>query len=263
MNRLNQTLLAVFLLILTISSCKKEEKYDDDQYGHCFVKRLAVTPGSIASGPAVSTTSFEYGQDDMVTAVNLSLTGGPSCRMTVTYNNNIAFADFYINGQRIGWSESPLDSFGNMISTSNTDSSGNSMGDETYVYNAEHQITDIAGYDFPTQTNLSLHIEYSNGNPTMFHTMAGDIRCEYNTGQKSSLILGRGNVALQAQKQCENIALAFSNDLLKTYDVNGVQAGQAMHVTYDFDRDGKVRKMYWSTTSSNNFGTTDVQYDCY
>ena len=256
-------LLTVCFLLLSIASCEKE-KYDDDQYGdHCYVRKLAITPGSIASAPAFSTTTFEYGPDDMISAVEMNITGAPLCRMVVTYNNHTAFADFYINGERIGWSESPLDTFGNMISTINTDSSGNSMGDETYVYNSDHQITDITGYDFPTQTNLSLHIDYSNGNPVKFHTSGGDIRCDYNIGQKSSLKLGKGNVVLQAQKQCENIALAFTTDLLKTYDIDGVQAGQAMHATYDFDSDGKVRKLYWSTTSSNNFGTTDVQYDCY
>ena len=244
------------LLVLVFSSCQKE-KYSDSEYGsYCYVSKFSISPQS-------AVTTFDYGQDGMISSVNMNSPGNFSAQMTVTYNNNTAFSDFRMNGTLIGWSEAPLDSSGNMLSTINTDSSGQSLGDETYVYNADHQLIEIAGYDFFNHKYDTLHIQYTQGNPTTFSSSSYHVRCNYNTNQKSSFRLGKGNVALQAQKAIQNIAMLFSTDLLKTFDLDGSQNGQPMNLSYDFDSDGKVRKIFWSTTSSNSFGTTTVDYDCY
>ena len=251
-----QWVLSVILLAFAFSSCRKD-KYNDGEYGaYCYLKKLSVSSAS-------SVTTFDYDQDGMISSVMMTSTGNYTALMRVTYNNNIAFSDFYMNGFRLGASEAVLDSSGNMLSTTDTDSAGQSLGDETYVYDANHQLIEIAGYDFFKQKYDTLHIQYTQGNPTQFTTSTYNVKCNYYTGQKSSFKLGKGNVALQAQKAIENIASMFSSELLKTFDIEGALHGQPMNLSYDFDSQGKVRKIFWSTTSSNNFGTTTVDYDCY
>jgi hypothetical protein len=82
--------------------------------------------------------------------------------------------------------------------------------------------------------------------------------CNYYTSQTSSLKFGYGNVDLLFDRVDADIALFYSNDLLKKYDINGIV--QTMSLSYDFDRDGKARKIFENTDYSK--GTTGVDYEC-
>jgi len=243
---------AIFLLT---GSCDDDGEYDDGQYGtSCFVSSM-----SIKDGP---TTTFEYDQYGMITSVSTSGGGMYNSQVNFTYNNNLAFADFYMDGQLIGQSEATLDTNSNVVSVLYTDASGAEAAELHYEYNAGQKLVSVSYYDFTLAKIDSMDIEWTNGNATRFITNLTDHRCNYRTGEKSSLRIGRGNVFLQAQFADANIGMFLSEDQMETYD-SGSQTGEAMNLTYDIDSDDKIRKIYWSTTSTNVFGTTDVEYECY
>lgn len=253
----NLTLICIGIsLLVSISSCDKP-KYDDDQYGnYCYVVKMAIKNGPV--------TSFAYDQDDQVYQVTTVGGGFPEFKMEVTYNNNMAFAEFYANNQYLGHTEAVLDSNYNVLSTANFDSTGADMGQETYIYNAYQELMQISGYEFFNNTSGTCNIEWNDGNPVRFTTSNGDVLlCQYNIGQKSSIRLGKGNVALLAQRAAPNIAMCFSRDLLRNFETSGSWGSQLTRLTYDLDDAGKAREIYWDGPAGSNTGTTEVQYECY
>lgn len=248
----------VLSALLLFTGCKKEDDYDDNQYGNtCLVEKFRIVTNNM-------TTTFEYYPDDFISSVTMQAPSMPTMRMQVTYNNQTAFADFYMGDKKVGSTEAPLDSLGYILSTTNVDSNGTDLGTEQYTYDADHNLTHVGGFYFFDQSNQSVDIEWENGNPVRFHTNQGVVRCAYRSEPASSIYLGRGNVTLLAQRACANIATCYSRYLIKTYDLDGVELnGQSMHAEYDFDSDNKVRKIFWSSTSSGNKGETQVSYFCY
>lgn len=252
MKKLIPVLLSI--IVFLTQSCEKDE-YDDDQYGTtCFIGSL-----SINNGP---TTTFEYDQYDMISSISTTGEGMPNSKVDFTYNNNISFADFYMDNQPLGHSEATLDSFNNVISIQYTWASGEEAGEVNYSYNADHKPVSVSAYDFSLAKVETMNIEWKDGNATRFVSGFNDHQCEYNKGQKSTLKIGKGNVFLQAQFVDANIGLFLSEDQMVTYNSKS-QFGDTMNLTYDVDSDGKIRKIFWSTTSTNDFGTTEVEYDCH
>jgi len=243
------------LLTLFLTGCD-EEKYDDDQYGdHCLVQQVSVSSGGL-------TTTLEYDQYDRV--ISMTPSGqGQNGRMEVTYNNDMAFFDFFVDNSPTYTAEATLNTNGNMVQVEVYDVTGMNAGDLQLTYNSEHQITSISGQDPHTGTNGTSVITWAGGNPVRFTTPDGLVECDFYTGERSSLNLGVGNVALLFQPFIANLAMMYSTDFIKTFDKNSVMGGGAVHFTYDKDSDDKVREMYWSTTSSGVFGTTVFNYECH
>ena len=231
--------------------------FDDDQYGDvCNVVKVEILN--------TETTTLEYDQYDMLTEISTFGSNIPTTRMVVVYNNNTAFADFYLNGQFYGSAEAPIDENGNLLSCIWTDSTGVDVAEETFFYDAEGHLIQVNGTNYFTGSSESLFIEWTNGNPTKFlRTMGPTIACEYFTGQFSSLRMGQENVVFLFQEVDANVAMMFSQDLLKVYDREGIIIGEPMYLEYEIDSDGKARILYWSTESNGNFGTTNIDYDCH
>ncbi len=242
------------IIFFLAQSCEKDE-YDDDQYGTtCFIGRA-----SINNGP---TTTFEYDQYDMISSISTFGGGIPNSKVDFTYNNNLAFADFYMDNQLLGHSIATLDNFSNVVSIQYTYASGEDAGELNYSYNSDHRPVSVSVFDFSLAKVETMNIEWKDGNATRFVSGFMDRHCEYKKGVKSTLRIGKGNVFLQAQFADANIAMFLSEDQMITYNAKS-HSGEALNVTYDVDSDGKIRKIFWSTTSTNEFGTTEIEYDCH
>lgn len=244
------------LLILSLTSGCEKDPYDDDQYGNtCLVTKFRT--------PDQGSVTFDYDQHDFLSSFTQKSSTMPPILMTVTYNNNIAFADYYADGQRLGSTEATLDSLGYIMQVQSEDSTGNNLGTWTLSYDTEHHLTHLHFYDFANQKEVDIQIDWQDGNAVRFHTPNGTIDCQYDNGVRSSLHLGSGNVALLSQLSIPNIAFCFSKDLLKTYDTQGVEIGEPIYVEYDFDSHDKVRKLFFSSSSGAIKGQTEVSYFCY
>ena len=243
-----------FVILTTLFSCE-EDPYNDEQYGnHCYISKMETTDGQ--------TTTFSYDQDDMINSIKTTGGNMPNTEVKFTYNNDMAFADFFLDGTLIGQSEATIDPNGDVITILFKDSTGSQMGEYTYNYDSNHRVILIEGYDFVNSEPRAMNIEWTNGNATRFSTDNFIHKCAYKTGKKTSLRIGKGNVFIQAQMADANIGFFLSQDVMESYDASS-DLGFILYMSYDFDSDGKVRKMYWSTESTNNFWTTNIDYECY
>lgn len=253
MKKLIPVLLSIIFLVTL--SCEKGE-YDDNQYGNtCFIRSL-----SIDKGP---TTTFEYDQDDMISSMHSTGEGMPSSKIEFTYNNDQAFADFYIDNQLVGHSTATLDEYSNIVSVQYTHASGEEAAELNYIYDADHRPVSVSAYDFTLDKIETMAIEWHDGNATLFTSATQRHRCTYFKDNKSSLKVGKGNVFLQAAPEDANIGMFLSVDQMETYNADAEGGMEALHIIYEADSDGKIRKIFWSTTASNQFGTTEVEYDCH
>ncbi|MBW6492294.1 MAG: hypothetical protein K0B15_14005 [Lentimicrobium sp.] len=246
---------AMICLTLLLTGGCEEDEYNDGQYGPtCFIGSL-----SIDKGP---TTTFEYDQYDMITSVRTTMNGISNSEVNFIYKTNMAFADFYVDGQLVGQSEATLDSFGNIVSVQYSDNSGRDLGDLQYNYNCDHQPVSVSFYNFALNRVETLTIEWYEGNAIRFTSGNTNHRCTFIKNKKSTLKVGKGNVFLQAQFFDANIGMFLSKDQMETYNADSHE-GEALQLRYDTDSDWKIRKIYWSATSAKNFGTTTVEYNCH
>ncbi len=247
-------LLFAVLAILLFTGCD-EDKYDDDQYGdHCLVLQT--------SGPEGSGTFAEYDQYDRI--ISFSTTNqGQNVRMEVTYNNGMAYADYYISNELRGTAEATLNANGDLVDAVGFDLQGVEMGTLQFEYNEDHTLSSMTGQNLIEGLEATASIAWVNGNAVSFTGPNGTVVCDYYTGERSSLNYGHGNVLLLLQPEFGNVATVYSRDLLKTFDKNSVILPQAIHFSYEKDSDDKVREAYYSTTSSGDFGTTRFTYECH
>lgn len=252
MKRLSLILIPT-LLLLSIGC--DDDKYNDDQYGdHCLVSKVEVDNAS--------TTTISYDQYDRVLTMSFSMPQQPSGLMEVTYNNGMAFIDYYNGQQLTQTAEVDLNAAGDMTHVVFSDTDGSETGDLTFVYNNEGNLINISGQEPVMGVNGSVTIQWTGGNPVRFIGTESTIDCEYFGGQRSSFYLGMGNVALLYQPLAANIAMMYSTDLLKTFDSHSAM-GQTLEIVYDKDSDDKVREIYYSTTSGDAFGTSFITYECH
>jgi hypothetical protein len=242
--------------LLFFSACE-EQPYDDDQYGtNCLVVKIEIQN--------MMERTIVYDQYNRIIEITTDGNSMVSERMTLTYNNNIAFADFYRGGQLLCSVEAPLNAAGNVTEATAIDTAGNEIAYETFTYNADNNIITIAGRNAILDVEDTLTVVWSGSNATGFQRAIGaDISCNYYTGKEHSFNMGVGNAWLLYLQMDADIAQNYSKDLLKTYDESGVVTGQPINFTYDFDSDGKVRKIMYSSAGNGNMqGTTEVSYEC-
>ncbi|NTW33030.1 MAG: hypothetical protein HGB12_10450 [Bacteroidetes bacterium] len=246
MRMFSLTMLSVCFLI---SGCDKKEN-DDDQYGtNCKIIKNTINNSYEAS--------VDYDLNNRIIEMNYTGSGNPAAKMTVVYNNNLAILDYYIGGALTMTTEATLNSAGNIIETNTTDSAGNDVINEFFTYNSDNKIIELRGTDFSSNITDTLTIEWNAGNATKILRTQGTILCDYYTGQTSSLKYGYGNVVLLIDRLDMDIATFYSNDFIKTYDINGVNP---IHFSYEFNSDGKANKI--TTSSGGNSSTTVVKYEC-
>lgn len=256
MNKNLVFLLSAISFSMFFSSCEEDLPYDDDQYGsNCMVVRSEISDFFVRT--------IDYDQLDRVIEVSTNGNGMEPERMTVTYNNNIAFADFFRGGQLLFSIEAPLNEAGNVIESTATDAAGTEVAYQSFTYNPSDQIVSIAGRNAILNTEDSLVVVWTNDNATRFkRQVVPDVICDYYSGKESTFNVGLGNVILLYMQVDGDIAQIYSKELLKTYDLNGVIVGQPIHFTYDLDSDDKVRKIFSSLSSGNPQQSTTIDYEC-
>jgi len=251
---MRNSILFALLLSFFFMGCD-EDKYDDDQYGdHCLVQDVSGTNGG-------STTTMEYDQYDRIISMNSTLQN-QSMRMEISYNNDIAFADYFVDNQLANTSEATLDAQGNLTDVLMFDAQGVEVGELHFIYNADHHITNMSGYDVTTHMNNTTTVTWINDNPVSFTSPNGNVVCEYYVGEKSSINYGVGNTILLFQPFIGNVAMLYSADLIKVFDKNNVMS-EANSFTYEKDSDDKVREMYVRIASVSSTFTTIYNYQCH
>lgn len=244
-----------------IISCD-EIPFDDDQYGDiCNV--ISIKGESTSPSVTPMTTTVEYDQNDWITEFERSMENSISSKMVVTYNNNMAFADFYVNSQYFGSAEAVLDEDGNLLNCIYSDPVNTGIAELNFYYDSNNQLIKVEGTDYLSGLSGTWLIEWDNGNPTKI-TDANNItiKIQYFAGLKSSFKWGKGNVAL-LMNGISDIHI-YSEDLMQVYDVDGISPlGEPIYLEYEFDSDDKVREMYYSSKSNGIFGTNFIDYECY
>lgn len=254
-------ILAIPMLIILsiITSCDKFP-FDDDQYGD--VCNVVEFKQNMEFDNSEGILTIEYDQTDMITEMNYTLTNFPQQKMTVTYNNNTVFADYYLDGKFWGSAEAPVDLNGNIQSCIWYDSLGATLSEQFFYYDENEHLVEINGINQFTNSSASLDIEWTGNNATRFTRTDGPtMTCTYNIGLTSSCKMGKGNTALLFQPVDANIAISFSEDLLKSMTTEGF--GEPIYFEYELDDHDKVRIVYWSTESSGIYGSTEISYECH
>lgn len=249
---------AIFAFIV---SCD-EIPFDDDQYGDiCNV--ISIKGESTSPSVTPITTTIAYDQYDWITDFERSMENSISSKMVVTYNDNMAFADFYINNQYFGSAEAVLNEYGNLLNCIYSDSLNTDIAELNFFYDSNNQLIKVEGTDYLNGVSGTWLIEWTNGNPTRITDASGvSIKIQYFAGLKSSFKWGKGNVALLING-IGDIHI-YSEDLMQVYDVDGISPlGEPIYLEYEFDSDDKVREIYYSSKSNGIFGTNFIDYECY
>lgn len=247
-------LFTIAVLLFLAQSCSK---YDDNQYGKCYVKKVTNIPGSDPTLKGQTIYSFEYDQHDMLTSVSIS---NPNIngKMNVIYNNEYAFMDFFVNNHKTASAECKLNSEG-YIQSLTVDTNNTTLVDATIEYIPNNLLKHIKSL-FPFDDMVvDYNVSYEGLDPVLITQENLKIKCKY-TSIKSSLKLGKGNIGFMAGG---DLPTFYAEHLLKSWIIESPDFTVEFNFTYDFDSDDKVRKIYYSTVKGDQFGTMLIEYDCY
>lgn len=198
---------------------------------------------------------YSYDSDDRLIK-KTELKDGDTLISTFTYNGNaVVFNGYDKNGVLTTIKNATLNSIGNMIDVTETDTSGNIAMTIHLSYNSDNNLNEAIESENGNIDTMTFN--WVSGNLTVFTHNNSTTNHDYYEGTVSSLKYGKGNVALLNGDITVYVAPFLSRDFLKT--INSGVLNQTNY-SYEYDEWGRASKIIITSSSGGN--TDNIEYDC-